>query len=163
MKSTYPKIVMYSRNLCSDCIRSKNFLEKNQIEKRIWFGLAEDGSTITELYESKTTKKCTQNWLMYLSDDWLKNKIKSAEKYKQRAERGKDEDMGGSDYMNGSVNKKNNSTNFIFFIHQSIFFIHQSVFLVTNPFFFIHRSILFYSPIHSFLCTDPNIKFFIIF
>ena len=31
MKSTYPKIVMYSRNLCSDCIRSKNFLEKNQI------------------------------------------------------------------------------------------------------------------------------------
>jgi len=22
---------MYSRNLCSDCIRSKNFLEKNQI------------------------------------------------------------------------------------------------------------------------------------
>ena len=31
MKSTYPKIVMYSRNLCSDCIRSKNFLEKNEI------------------------------------------------------------------------------------------------------------------------------------
>jgi len=31
MKSNYPKIVMYSRNLCSDCIRSKNFLEKNQI------------------------------------------------------------------------------------------------------------------------------------
>ena len=31
MKFTYPKIVMYSRNLCSDCIRSKNFLEKNQI------------------------------------------------------------------------------------------------------------------------------------
>tara|TARA_B100001939_G_C16582672_1_gene463479 strand:+ start:114 stop:383 length:270 start_codon:yes stop_codon:yes gene_type:complete len=31
MKSTYPKIVMYSRNLCSDCIRSKIFLEKNQI------------------------------------------------------------------------------------------------------------------------------------
>ena len=31
MKSTYPKIVMYSRNLCSDCIRSKNFLEKNKI------------------------------------------------------------------------------------------------------------------------------------
>ena len=31
MKSIYPKIVMYSRNLCSDCIRSKNFLEKNQI------------------------------------------------------------------------------------------------------------------------------------
>ena len=31
MKSTYPKILMYSRNLCSDCIRSKNFLEKNEI------------------------------------------------------------------------------------------------------------------------------------
>ena len=31
MNSTYPKIVMYSRNLCSDCIRSKNFLEKNEI------------------------------------------------------------------------------------------------------------------------------------
>ena len=31
MKSNYPKIVMYSRNLCSDCIRSKNFLEKNEI------------------------------------------------------------------------------------------------------------------------------------
>ena len=31
MKSTYPKIVMYSRNLCSDCIRSKNFLERNEI------------------------------------------------------------------------------------------------------------------------------------
>ena len=31
MKSTYPKIVMHSRNLCSDCIRSKNFLEKNEI------------------------------------------------------------------------------------------------------------------------------------
>ncbi len=31
MKLTYPKIVMYSRDLCSDCIRSKNFLEKNQI------------------------------------------------------------------------------------------------------------------------------------
>ena len=31
MKSPYPKIVMYSRNLCSDCIRSKNFLEKNEI------------------------------------------------------------------------------------------------------------------------------------
>ena len=31
MKSTYRKIVMYSRNLCSDCIRSKNFLEKNEI------------------------------------------------------------------------------------------------------------------------------------
>ena len=27
----YPKILMYSRNLCSDCIRSKNFLEKNEI------------------------------------------------------------------------------------------------------------------------------------
>ena len=31
MKLTYPKIVMYSRDLCSDCIRRKNFLEKNQI------------------------------------------------------------------------------------------------------------------------------------
>ena len=31
MKLAYPKIVMYSRDLCSDCIRSKNFLEKNQI------------------------------------------------------------------------------------------------------------------------------------
>ena len=31
MKLNYPKILMYSRNMCSDCIRSKNYLEKNQI------------------------------------------------------------------------------------------------------------------------------------
>jgi len=31
MKLNYPKILMYSRNLCSDCIRSKNYLEKNEI------------------------------------------------------------------------------------------------------------------------------------
>ena len=31
MERNYPKILMYSRNLCSDCIRSKNYLEKNEI------------------------------------------------------------------------------------------------------------------------------------
>lgn len=31
MKLNYPKILMYSRNMCSDCIRSKNYLERNQI------------------------------------------------------------------------------------------------------------------------------------
>lgn len=31
MKLKYPKILMYSRNMCSDCIRSKNYLEKNLI------------------------------------------------------------------------------------------------------------------------------------
>ena len=31
MELNYPKILMYSRNLCSDCIRSKNYLEKNEI------------------------------------------------------------------------------------------------------------------------------------
>ena len=45
--------------ICKEKSIFKNFLEKNQNEKRIWFGLAEDGSTITELYESKTTKKWT--------------------------------------------------------------------------------------------------------
>ena len=31
MEKNHPKILMYSRNLCSDCIRSKNYLEKNEI------------------------------------------------------------------------------------------------------------------------------------
>ena len=31
MEKNHPKILMYSINLCSDCIRSKNYLEKNEI------------------------------------------------------------------------------------------------------------------------------------
>tara|TARA_B100000029_G_C17561392_1_gene953522 strand:- start:1746 stop:2024 length:279 start_codon:yes stop_codon:yes gene_type:complete len=31
MRKKWPEIIMYSRPLCSDCIRSKNFLENNHI------------------------------------------------------------------------------------------------------------------------------------
>ena len=31
MIKKWPEIIMYSRPLCSDCIRSKNFLENNHI------------------------------------------------------------------------------------------------------------------------------------
>tara|TARA_B100000686_G_scaffold101382_1_gene108553 strand:- start:921 stop:1226 length:306 start_codon:yes stop_codon:yes gene_type:complete len=45
--------------ICKEKEVFKNFLKQNQDEQLIWFGLAEDGSTITELYESKNTKKWT--------------------------------------------------------------------------------------------------------
>jgi len=45
--------------ICKEKSVFKNFLEQSQDEKLIWFGLAEDGSTITELYESSKTKKWT--------------------------------------------------------------------------------------------------------
>ena len=45
--------------ICKEKEIFKNFLKKNQDEELVWFGLAEIGSTITELYESKKTKKWT--------------------------------------------------------------------------------------------------------
>tara|TARA_Y100001960_G_scaffold93963_1_gene101345 strand:- start:235 stop:510 length:276 start_codon:yes stop_codon:yes gene_type:complete len=40
--------------ICKEKSIFKDFLENNQNEKLIWFGLSEDGSTITELFSSST-------------------------------------------------------------------------------------------------------------
>ena len=40
--------------ICKEKSIFKDFLENSQNEKLIWFGLSEDGSTITELFSSST-------------------------------------------------------------------------------------------------------------
>ena len=50
--------------ICKEKSIFKNFLENNQNEYLTWFGLSEDGSTITELYVSNTTN----NWTILETD-----------------------------------------------------------------------------------------------
>ena len=45
--------------ICKEKTTFKKFLKENQYEKLIWFGIANDGSTLTELYESTKTKTWT--------------------------------------------------------------------------------------------------------
>ena len=45
--------------ICKEKNVFKNFLENNQNEKLMWFGLSEDGSTITELFISSSTGSWT--------------------------------------------------------------------------------------------------------
>ena len=45
--------------ICKESSVIKNYLENNQNEKLAWLGVAQDGSTITELYISKTTNTWT--------------------------------------------------------------------------------------------------------
>ena len=45
--------------ICKEKDIFKKFHEQNQDEKLIWYGIAEDGSKLTELYESTKTKKWT--------------------------------------------------------------------------------------------------------
>ena len=45
--------------ICKEKTTFKKFLKENQYEKLIWFGIANDGSTLTELYESAKTKTWT--------------------------------------------------------------------------------------------------------
>ena len=55
---TNPKKII-KNVICKEKNIFKNFLEKSQNEYLTWFGLSEDGSTITELYVSKTTDSWT--------------------------------------------------------------------------------------------------------
>jgi len=45
--------------ICKEKNVFKDFLENNQNEKLMWFGLSEDGSTITELFISSSTGSWT--------------------------------------------------------------------------------------------------------
>jgi len=45
--------------ICKEKTVFKKFLENNQEEQLIWFGISTDGSTLTELYESIKTKTWT--------------------------------------------------------------------------------------------------------
>lgn len=45
--------------ICKESSIIKNYLENNQNEKLAWIGVAQNGSTITELYISKTTNTWT--------------------------------------------------------------------------------------------------------
>jgi hypothetical protein len=45
--------------ICKESSIMKSYLEKNQNEKLAWLGVAQNGSTITELYISKTTNTWT--------------------------------------------------------------------------------------------------------
>ena len=45
--------------ICKESSIMKKYLEKNQDEKLAWLGLAQNGSTITELYISKKTNTWT--------------------------------------------------------------------------------------------------------
>ena len=48
MIKKWPEIIMYSRPLCGDCIRSKNFLENNQIPFQE-INILEKASSIEEM------------------------------------------------------------------------------------------------------------------
>ena len=50
--------------ICKEKSVFKDFLENNQNEKLSWFGLSEDGSSITELYISPSTN----NWTILETD-----------------------------------------------------------------------------------------------
>ena len=50
--------------ICKEKNIFKDFLENNQKEKLTWFGLSEDGSSITELYVSPSTN----NWTILETD-----------------------------------------------------------------------------------------------
>ena len=45
--------------ICKESSIMKSYLENNQNEKLAWLGVAQNGSTITELYISKTTNTWT--------------------------------------------------------------------------------------------------------
>ena len=45
--------------ICKEKNLFRDFLKDNQNEKLVWFGTAEDGSSVTELYESEISKKWT--------------------------------------------------------------------------------------------------------
>ena len=45
--------------ICKESSIMKNYLENSQNEKLAWLGVAQNGSTITELYISKTTNTWT--------------------------------------------------------------------------------------------------------
>ena len=45
--------------ICKESSIMKSYLENNQDEKLAWLGVAQNGSTITELYISKTTNTWT--------------------------------------------------------------------------------------------------------
>ena len=45
--------------ICKESSIMKNYLENSQSEKLAWLGVAQNGSTITELYISKTTNTWT--------------------------------------------------------------------------------------------------------
>ena len=45
--------------ICKESSIMKNYLENRQNEKLAWLGVAQNGSTITELYISKTTNTWT--------------------------------------------------------------------------------------------------------
>ena len=50
--------------ICKEKKIFKDFLENNQNEKLMWFGLSKDGSSITELYISNSTN----NWTILETD-----------------------------------------------------------------------------------------------
>ncbi len=45
--------------ICKEKQIFKKYLEEGQNEKLLWYGISNDGSTVTELYVSNTTNKWT--------------------------------------------------------------------------------------------------------